>query len=150
MAKYVLATDGTETSRGSEDYVSEILDPDNAVIHVINVIDSFDEEKLSEISFSIDMEELRKRHEEKAEKILEPVGERLKKSGFKVNTEFVHGNPGKVICRRAEELGADGIFMGRGRHSRLGEMFYGSVSHYVVLNANTSVTLTPINQTEDQ
>jgi nucleotide-binding universal stress UspA family protein len=43
----------------------------------------------------------------------------------------------------AHRTDADGIFMGRGEHSKLGQLFYGSVSHYVLLNAKTSVIISP-------
>lgn len=140
---YLLATDGSETSKGSEEYVSRILDPEKATIHLVYVVELFDKDKISEISLSFDVDELQRRHEEKAREILDPRAERLEELGFDVKTEIIHGQPGPEICRRAEELDVDGIFIGRGRHSQLGEIFYGSVSHYVILKAKTSVIITP-------
>lgn len=141
--RYLLATDGTETTRGSEEYVSKILAPEDTTIHLLHVVEIFDESKISEISLGVDLDELQRRHEEKGRKLLEPVAERLEDSGFTTKTEVIHGKSGQVICKRAKELDVDGIFIGRGRHSRLGEMFQGSVSRYVVLNTDRSVIVTP-------
>lgn len=141
--QYLLATDGTEASRGSEEYVSKILDPDGTTIHLLHVVETFDREELSEISLSLDLDELEKRHAKKGEEVLKPVARRLEDEGFTTKTEVVHGHSGDEICQRAKELDVDGIFVGRGQHSRLGEMFLGSVSRYVVLRADRSVIVTP-------
>lgn len=142
-SQYLLATDGTEASKGSEEYVSKILNPDDTTIHLLHVVETFDRNELSEISLSLDLDELEKRHEEKAKELLNPVAERLEEEGFETKTEVVHGHSGDEICERAKELDVDGIFVGRGQHSRLGEMFLGSVSRYVVLRADRSVIVTP-------
>lgn len=140
---YLFATDGTESSDASAEYIEELLAPEETEIHVMKVIDLFDEDKLSEISFTIDSRELQSRHEEKALEEIRPQAERLEEAGFETNVEVLHGNPGQEICRRAEELDVNGIFMGRGEHSQLGEMFYGSVSHHVILRSRKSVIVTP-------
>lgn len=141
--QYLLATDGTESSKGSEEYVTKILNPVDVTIHLLHVVEFFDEDKLSEISLSLDIDEMQKRHEAKAQKLLDPVSARLEEKGFTTKTDIVHGRSGESICNRAEELDVDGIFVGRGQHSRLGEMFLGSVSRYVVLNSDRSVIVTP-------
>lgn len=147
--RYLLATDGTETSRASEKYISKILSPANKTIHLLHVVEIFDQNKLSEISLSLDLDELEKRHEEKAKKLVEPIAKRLKNKGFTVETEIIHGKSGPIICDRAKELDVDGIFIGRGKHSRLGEMFMGSVSRYVVINSDRSVIVTPTQERND-
>ncbi|MEH2025779.1 universal stress protein [Nostoc sp.] len=58
-----------------------------------------------------------------------------------VTTEFTQnvGNPGRVICDLAHSHGADLIVMGRRGHSRLMELFLGSVSNHVLHHAPCSV-----------
>ncbi|MEH2281845.1 MAG: universal stress protein [Nostoc sp.] len=58
-----------------------------------------------------------------------------------VTTEFTQnvGNPGRIICDLAHSHGADLIVMGRRGHSRLMELFLGSVSNHVLHHAPCSV-----------
>lgn len=58
-----------------------------------------------------------------------------------VTTEFTQnvGNPGRIICDLAHSCDADLIVMGRRGHSRLMELFLGSVSNYVLHHAPCSV-----------
>lgn len=144
MAKrYLLATDGTDSSRASEDYARSILSSEDTVIHLLTVIDLFDERKITEFSPGLSVDELQERHEEKAFKKLKPKAEAFEEAGFRTEIDVIHGRPGHEICRCAQDLDVNGIFVGRGRHSRLGEMFLGSVSHYVVLHSSQSVFITP-------
>ena len=144
--EYLLATDGTETSRASENYISKILDPEDTTIHLLHVVERFNRDELSEISLGLDLDEIERHREEKSRELLEPIADRLLEQGFRIKTQVVHGNSGEEICQRAEELNVDGIFIGRGQHSRLGEMFMGSVSRYVVLNSDRSVIVTPVRE----
>lgn len=141
--RYLLATDGTESSEGAEDYVRRFLSPEETTIHLLSVIDLFDESKIREFSLGVSAEKLQERHEERTLEMLQPRARKLGEEGFRAEIEVVHGRPGHEICRRADELDVDGIFIGRGRHGRLGEMFQGSVSRYVVMNSTRSVIVTP-------
>lgn len=141
--RYLLATDGSESSETSEEFVRDFLNPEHTLIHVLIVIDLFDERKISEFSLGVSAEELQNRHEEKARNILKPRVQKLEDAGFETEVEVTHGRPGLEICRSAEEHDVDGIFLGRGRHSQLGEFFQGSVSHYVVLHSSIPVFVTP-------
>lgn len=141
---YLLATDASDSSRASAQFLQSFLPPNNTTIHLLYVVNLFDQKKIREFSFGLDAEELEKRHEKRAQEEMEPRVETLSNHGFDTTTEIVHGKPGPEICRWARERDVDGIFIGRGRHSRLGEMFQGSVSRYVVEHAPVPVIVTPL------
>jgi nucleotide-binding universal stress UspA family protein len=141
---YLLATDASDSSQASAQFLQSFLPAEDTTIHLLYVINLFDQGKIREFSFGLEAEELEKRHEQRARKEIEPRAEALNNQGFETTTEIVHGKPGPEICRHARERNVDGIFIGRGRHSRLGEMFQGSVSRYVVKHAPVSVIVTPL------
>lgn len=63
-----------------------------------------------------------------------------------INAEFTQslGSPGRLICRLADEWGADLIVLGRRGRSGLAELFLGSVSNYVLHHAPCSVQIVHI------
>lgn len=141
--KYLLASDLSDDSAASEKYVRDFLEPERASIHLFTVIDLFDEGKIREFPDELNPEKLEKRHKKNALEVLQSRAEWLEDNGFTTETEAVHGRPGPAICRRARELDVRGIFVGRGSHGRLGEVFQGSVSRYVVMNSSKSIIVTP-------
>lgn len=140
---FIVATDGSETSEQSEQYVLETLDPDDTTLVLVTAIEDIDEDQLDAVKNDINLETIDSRREKKANAMLSEKANRYESEGFAVRTEVRHGNPGEEICALARDIEVDGIFMGRGNHSKLGELFYGSVSHYVLLNSETTVIITP-------
>lgn len=140
---YLIATDGTETSKNAEDFVLEALEPEGVELVLTTVIEDLDEDQLQAIKEDVNLETLASKRKKEYEAKLQERAERYEREGFDVRTELRQGDPGEEICRLAEEIDADGIFVGRGGHSRLGEFFYGSVSHYLILNADRSVIVSP-------
>ncbi|MEM1167613.1 MAG: universal stress protein [Cyanobacteria bacterium P01_H01_bin.35] len=59
--------------------------------------------------------------------------------GFQAEFTQVRGNPGREICKLAQEWSANLIVMGRRGHSVLSELVLGSVSNYVIHRAHCSV-----------
>lgn len=146
---YILATDGTETSKKAENFVIETLDSESTELLLVTVVEDIDEEQLEAVKEDINLETLGSRRKKEAERMLQQKVDRYEEAGFSVSTEVCLGEPGEEICTLAEDVDADGIFMGRGEHSKLGQFFYGSVSHYVLLNAGTTVIVSPSSATED-
>lgn len=140
---YLVATDGTETSKNAEDYVIETLEPGNVKLVVTTIIEDLDEDQLEAVKEDVNLETLASKRKKEREAMLRERADRYEEAGFEVDTKLGQGDAGKALCELAREIDADGIFMGRGGHSRLGELFYGSVSHYVLLNADCSVIVTP-------
>lgn len=147
---YVLATDGTETSERSEDYVLETLDPEETELLLVTALEDIDEDQLDAVESDVNLETLDSKREKEAEAMLQEKANRYESAGFTVSWEVLHGDAGEEICSIARNVGAHGIFMGRGEHSKLGQLFYGSVSHYVLLNAPTSVIITPSADSETE
>lgn len=147
--KYLVATDGTSVSEGSEEYAGEILDPEETQLLLVTVLEDVDEEQLQASREDINLETLDSRRQKEANNMLESRAESYREEGFDVVTEVLHGDPGEEICRFAQERDVRGIFLGRGKKGQLGEWFYGSVSHYVLLNADRSVIVTPSSDEEE-
>lgn len=60
-------------------------------------------------------------------------------AGIEVEFRQLMGSPGKVICKAAQQWGADVIVIGNRGRSGLSELVLGSVSNYVMHHAPCSV-----------
>lgn len=58
-----------------------------------------------------------------------------------VQSEVDNDAIGRVICNKAEELGAAAVILAKHRRGRLQEMFMGSVCKYCVQNCPTPVVV---------
>ena len=148
--KYLLATDGTPVSDEAERYAKQLLDPDHAELLLATVLEDVDEEQLQASKEDINLETLDSRRQKEASNMLESRAESYREKGFDVRTEVLHGQPGEELCKLGREENVRGIFLGRGKKGQLGEWFYGSVSHYVLLNADRSVIVTPSSTEETE
>jgi nucleotide-binding universal stress UspA family protein len=70
---------------------------------------------------------------------LRSLGNKAIKLGIKADFEYSVGDPGKKICDKAQEWGADLVILGRRGRKGLAEILLGSVSNYVLHNAPCSV-----------
>lgn len=134
---YLLATDGSPASRQAEETLVKYLDPESAPVTVVNVLRQ-EPNPLADPETKADVQTQRI---EQAENLLEGVKDRLGAEGFDVKTSIENGNPGPLICARAQDLEAEGIFMGRRGRGRAGELLLGSVSQYVIHHADCPVTV---------
>ncbi|MFC7018716.1 MULTISPECIES: universal stress protein [Haloarcula] len=76
------------------------------------------------------------------EEIQERVEERLAASGFDADVRHIESDqPGGALVELAESEGFDRIVLGGGKRSPLGKIQLGSIVEFVLLNAQTPVTL---------
>jgi nucleotide-binding universal stress UspA family protein len=73
--------------------------------------------------------------------LLKSFQERAKAEGVAAEVSSPIGEPAHAICQTAESWKADLIVIGRHHHSRVGELFWGSVSNFVMHHANCFVLL---------
>jgi nucleotide-binding universal stress UspA family protein len=74
-----------------------------------------------------------------ADQLVKSVGERLRKTGLKVETEVSNGDPRSVIVDQAEEWSADLVVVGSHGYTGLKRFLLGSVAQSVVSHAPCSV-----------
>ncbi|WP_299233794.1 universal stress protein [Natronomonas sp.] len=65
----------------------------------------------------------------------------LGEAGFDADIESLSGHPGSQLLELAERGSFDRIVLGGGETSPLGKVQLGSISEFVLLNAQTTVTL---------
>ena len=85
-------------------------------------------------------------YKQKGIKLLRSYSKKALAAGVQTEFSQMTGDPGSTICAFAHSCHADAIIIGSCGHSRLREMFLGSVSNYVVHHAPCSILLvkTPI------
>ena len=69
--------------------------------------------------------------------------------GPAVSTRIVHGDPGRTLLERAEEIGADLVAAGSHGHGFFGRMLMGSVSTRLIRGARCSVLIAPPREGEE-
>jgi nucleotide-binding universal stress UspA family protein len=75
------------------------------------------------------------------EDVAERVRDALTSAGLPEDVRTVEGHPGSGLVDLAEREGFDQIVLGGGETSPLGKVKLGSIAEFVLLNAQTSVTL---------
>lgn len=65
----------------------------------------------------------------------------LEEKGFDAEVRSLSGHPGSQLLELAERDGFDRIVLGGGETSPLGKVQLGSIAEFVLLNAQTTVTL---------
>ncbi|MWG34953.1 universal stress protein [Halomarina oriensis] len=69
------------------------------------------------------------------------VHEDLDGRGVEAEVRVLRGHPGSRLVEVADSEGFDRIVLGGGETSPLGKITIGSIAEFVLLNANTTVTL---------
>jgi len=65
----------------------------------------------------------------------------LREAGVEAEVLVLEGHPGSRLVELAEGEGFDRLVLGGGETSPLGKVSLGQIAEFVILNANTSVTL---------
>jgi len=138
--KILLAID---ESPSSEDAISEVEGryQSDTTVRVLHVVPKFVPPAATLLDAGGNLEEARAQVVGRFQKMVEGVEERLKATGFTMESTVRDGDPGKVIVKEAEEWGADLIVMGSHRYGPLKRMIMGSVAKYVMDRAPCSVEI---------
>ena len=75
------------------------------------------------------------------DEIEERVERALDEAGVEADVRQLSGDPGSSLVELADRGGFDRIVLGGGERSPLGKITLGEVAEFVLLNAETSVTL---------
>jgi len=73
--------------------------------------------------------------------VVAEVHERLEGTDFQAEVRRLEGDAGAALVDVADREGFDRIVLGSGRRSTLGKVQLGTVAEFVLLNAQTPVTL---------
>jgi nucleotide-binding universal stress UspA family protein len=76
-----------------------------------------------------------------SEAIAQRVRETLDEAGSEASIRHIDGDPGSRLVDIAESESFDRIVLGSGERSTLGKIQLGSIAEFVLLNAQTPVTL---------
>jgi nucleotide-binding universal stress UspA family protein len=151
----LFGTDGSDPADRALGYLLDAHDPENTSILVTSVArtpelilsyggsSGYEAEMLGRSNV-----EIREELKEESYKITSDAINRLQQTGFDCEQVVPLGRPGEEIVNVAESEDVDGIVMGRRGRGRIGELFLGSVSHYVVHHAECPVTLVPFSGDE--
>jgi nucleotide-binding universal stress UspA family protein len=138
MDKILVPSDGSKHSRKTLVTAIEYAKKSSASITLIHV-NQLITPKIIGISDEIDYVNPADEINRYAEAELEKAQKEVEKAGIKVNSVILKGSPGHRIVKYAKENNYDLIMIGNRGHSSLEEILLGSVCHYVVNHAESSV-----------
>lgn len=139
---YIVGFDGTDQSSRAVDYAAERAKKSGAGVHLVHVVE------WSPYSFHTP-EELAERHGrreqelERAKAMVQPVVDKLDKSGVKTTCEVRHGNAGDLLCKIAGDKKAAQIIIGRTGDSALAQRLLGGLAMTLAQVAPVPVTIVP-------
>jgi len=137
--RILLATDGSEPSDVAVKVLSDRPWPKGSIVRVLCVSQNISP-VIPEIAL-VDLEEVAKKLDRDAEKLVARVAETLRSNDLAVETKVRRGDPREQIVNDAKEWRADLIVLGS--HGLTGFMhwFIGSVAEHVVRHAPCSVLI---------
>ena len=140
---YLVAVDGSEWGNRATECATRIAKETGAEIRLITVIpwSGFQPLTLDEISHrAVDKneEELQARNN-----ILQPILNKYQDSDLKISSEYHWGNPAEVIHKRAKDLKAQLIYVGRRGRSRLTDLILGSIANTLAHTVGVPIVLVP-------
>lgn len=141
MSKKILVPidESDRSTQALEFALEEFSEDELTVVHVINPDDVFMAEGRGSSVESYD--NIRKRHEGDAEKLLDAARERAAEAGLELETEILDGDVAKAIIEYAGERDVDHIVLGS--HGRTGarRILLGSVAEKIVRRSPVPVTV---------
>jgi nucleotide-binding universal stress UspA family protein len=138
-SRILIGTDGSEGALAAARRALDLLTPD-ATVHLVCVAEvatsmdaGSDPESEAGIAPPREFDPARARAIDDATMALERTASALR--GAAVETYVGEGDPGPVLCERAETLGADIMVVGSRGRGAIRRVLLGSVSTYLVHNA---------------
>ncbi|KAB1192516.1 universal stress protein [Haloferax sp. MBLA0076] len=145
---FVVAVDGSEAADRALDYALTMLEPLGATITIVHsvephVIVEGGTEPVTGIGDTGDRlaAESLEDAEARGERILEEALEHVTEAGVEATTELLYGDPVEALPAYADDVGADGLFVGHRGISKRYEGLVGSVAKEIVERASCPVTV---------
>lgn len=141
--KVLLAIDESTFSQAAINAVIEEINPANAELRVLTVVDLinyFDTDEAAK-SFLPGIEETRRERLRKAAELLDRTVSLLQTKGFKVTSGIAEGDARTRVVETAEQYGADLIVLGSHGRKGLERALSGSVAEAVAREAKCSVEI---------
>jgi nucleotide-binding universal stress UspA family protein len=138
--KILYPTDFSDVSKKAMDFIKQLKGAGAKEVVVFHVID---ERIINRIRYhseaGINVEELEKKMEERAQEEISLIGDELKKSGFDVKTRIDKGVPFREILKAEREEDISVVVIGSHGVSCIEEMFLGSSSEKVIRKSTKPV-----------
>lgn len=132
MYRVLLPVDGkVDRAREQVDAVAELPDaPGNVSVTILHVFEDSDIETSANVADATDLKEVT------------VAKEVLEEQDIEVTVDSRGGAAGTSIIRAAEETDANSIFISGPKRSPASKALFGSVTQFVILNANRPVMVT--------
>lgn len=147
MSKILVASDGSGSSEDAEEYVSQLYHPSRdevlvvSVAHVPGIVAG--ETDAGDIEDEVETDEIDDKFRDQARQAAEEAANRLREEGFDVDVKVPEGRPGPEICNVVDDEDIDVVMMGRRGLTASDQPYLGSVSQYVLHNADCPVNVVP-------
>lgn len=128
--RILVATDGSELSRHTADYVARMSQVLPLEVHLALVVDFHKIEYKMIADLYLDM--LREGAQHAGERVLEREAEYLRGLGVTVTPRLLFGAPAAAVCETAAREGFALVALGRRGHGDLQDVLFGSVSNQIV------------------
>jgi nucleotide-binding universal stress UspA family protein len=148
--RILLAVDGSPYSAAAADAVSKRPWPQGTIVRVLSAVENI-VPPAAELWYDAagNLEETRRQITSQAKRLTDEVAERVRASGFTVETAVRHGDPRSVIIDEATEWDADLIVVGSHGYTGIKRWLLGSVAYSVVSHAPCSVEVVRQKRTEE-
>lgn len=125
-------TDGSEGSAFARDYAFELAEDNDAVLHVLHVVEAF--------SPAASLHEtIVERMTQRGQEIVDSVSEAGKERGNTIETAVIEGDPAETIVEYAEDEAIDVIVMPTHGRAELMKAIVGSVTDKVIRTGDVPV-----------
>jgi len=138
--KILYPTDFSDVSKKAMDFIKQLKGAGTKEVVVFHVIDERIIDRIQHHSdVVINVEEIKKKMEENAQKEINAIEDELKKNGFNVKTRIDKGVPFREILKAEQEEDISVVVIGSHGVSCIEEMFLGSCSEKVIRKSSKPV-----------